>query len=190
MSVWWSAIITIAANGVLIFLFQQYVQFRFRKLTDSLERERTYSTSRYEAISQSFKAAWKGLTGIEQFIMRDLPAQFASGHVGDQWDLVYASYADIRGEMLVLPDGLMASTEAAISELEHDIGQFMAAARQAVDWQHQDEILRTENEADLLKRISETLQAAQRNFKKNLRSLQEEYQATARSLLVGAEPEK
>jgi hypothetical protein len=92
--------------------------------------------------------------------------------------------------MLVLPAELIANTEAAISELEHDIGQFMAAARRAVDWQHQDERLRTETEADLLKRINETLQAAQRNFKKNLRSLQEKYQATVRSLLVGAEPEK
>jgi hypothetical protein len=190
MSVWWSVIITVVANGILIFLFQQYVQFRFSKLTDALERERTYSTSSYEAISQSFKAVWKGLTGIERFIMRDLPAQFESGHVGDQWDVVYASYADIRGEMLVLPDGLIANTEATISELERDIDQFMAAARRAVDWQHQDEKLRTETEADLLTRISETLQAAQRNFKKNLCSLQEEYQATARSLLIGAEPEK
>jgi phage-related tail protein len=190
VNIWLSTLVTVAANGILIFLFQQYVNFRFSKLTDLIERERTYSTRTYEAVSQSSKAIWRSLTEMERFVIRDLPAQFASGHVGDQWDVIYTEYANIRGEMLVLPETLMVRTETTIAVLQNDINNFMAIAKQLADWQHQGKQAGTRTENEWLDLINEALQAAQDNFKKNLRSLRDEYQSTVRSLLIGPAIEK
>jgi len=181
-----SALITAAITGVLVFIFQQWVQHRIKRIEAELQRQRTYQEGTHDRLVTAYAKIWTGLVTLEDWLKRELGAIISSGEIdASQWTVIFDTYNGFRGEMLFLPDRLYKLTGQLMTNLEQNINGLIGALRNASALQHGDPNSYAANQEQLLAQINNALSNVVHNYSDTLDELRADYQAISRDLLLG-----
>ena len=183
MTSWESVFVVVFANGIVVFLFQQWIQLRLRRISESINRKTVYGTKTFDLLAQAYKKIWEALIDLEDFVRRVIVPAARSGDLSIDWTEVMTIHTFVRKEMLVLPDKLKQPTESFFSEFEEDINNFLEIGRQAIA-RRAERQLTAEEETRLLRTYKESF--LKLNVTTKIESLRGEYNECARTLLIHA----
>jgi hypothetical protein len=181
-----NALITAAIMGVLVFIFQQWVQHHIKRIEAELERHRTYQEGTHDRLVTAYAKIWTGLVKLEDWLKRELGAIIGSGEIdASQWTVIFDTYNGFRGEMLFLPDRLYKRTGQLMATLEQNINGLIDALRKASALQHGDPKSFAANQDQLLTLINNAMSKVVHDYSDTLDELRADYQSISRDLLLG-----
>ena len=182
-----NALISAAVTGVLVFIFQQWVQHRIKQVEAELLRQRTYQQGTHDRLVTAYAKIWTGLVKLEDWLKRELVAIVGKGGEIDPggWTIISDTYNGFRGEMLFLPDRLYGRTRQLMTDLEKNINGLLAELRKASDINQIDPKMFAASHDQLLVAVNSAIAKIVQDYSGTLDQLRADYQSISRDLLLG-----
>jgi len=170
-------------SGILIFIFQQWVLIKMKKIELNLEKEIKYRQQVFDTSNSAFKEVSDSFNELEKYLRVEIWGELRKGNFEPtKWTQVYQTKEILENNSVFLPENIYLKSNNVLDNFQkgiNDVVYYMKTVKQKLDSN-----MKVDDE-DYAKNITEKMETILTTLQEDIKVLRQEFKKTTEHIIMG-----